>query len=114
MGSVKNTSESGEFEVSRLDESTRKAEDEAHIQPPPARRVGGRLILFLQRLVDKLLGGRLVQLRDQVIAQDRELSVFAQDVAELSIMVVQLNRRLEELDLRLASLEEPLKPPDES
>ncbi len=114
MGSNKNTPEGGEFTVSQLDEATRKAEEEGHIQPPPMRRVGGRLILVLQRLVDKMLGGRLIQMRDQVIEQDRELSVLAQDIAELSIMIVQLNRQLEELDLRLASLEEPIKPPDES
>lgn len=114
MGSDKSITDGGEVEVSRLEKSTRKAEIAAHIQPSPARRIGGRVILAIHRLIDKLLGGRLVQMQDQVINQDRELSALTRDIADLSLMVVQLNRRLEALDERLAQLEAPLEPPDES
>jgi len=77
----------------------------AYVPPSRPRRWGGRAILGMQKLFDKVLAGRVVQLQGQVIDQDRELSELARDVAELTTQVVQANRMLHSIDERLARLE---------
>ena len=81
------------------------AEQAAYIQPSEPRKLGGRLILALQALVNKVFAGRIVQIQDQVIDQDRELSDLAHDLAELSTLVGQLNRQQQAINKRLAKLE---------
>ncbi len=93
-------------------DSSRAADQAAYVPPSAARSWGGRAILGMQRVVDKVLAGRVVQLQDQVIDQDRELSELAHDMGELSAQVVQLNRMLHSIDERLARLEASNKSPD--
>jgi uncharacterized coiled-coil protein SlyX len=81
------------------------ADQAAYVPPSRPRRWGGRAILGMQKLFDKVLAGRVVQLQGQVIDQDRELSELAHDVAELTTQVVQANRMLHSIDERLARLE---------
>ncbi len=61
-------------------------------------RWGGRAILALQSVYDKMLAGRLNQLQAQVIEQDREISQLAHDLAEMSTQVEQMNHRLSALE----------------
>jgi hypothetical protein len=85
------------------------ANEAAYIPPPIPRRWAGRAILSLQKIVDKVLAGRVVQLQGQVIEQDRELSDLVHDMGELTAQVVQMNRRLHSIDERLTHLEETNK-----
>ena len=81
------------------------ADQAAYVPPSRPRSWGGRAILRMQKVVDKVLAGRIVQLQGQVIDQDRELSDLAHDVGELTAQVVQMNRMLSSIDERLARLE---------
>jgi uncharacterized coiled-coil protein SlyX len=98
--------DSRQSSVSHSEASEATAADQAAYLPPSRpRRWGGRVILGLQKVFDKVLAGRLVQLQGQVIDQDRELSELAHDVAELTAQVVQMNRMLHSIDERLVRLE---------
>jgi len=88
------------------------ADQAAYVPPSRPRRWGGRAILGMQKVFDKVLAGRVVQLQEQVIDQDRELSELAHDVAELTAQVVQVNRMLHSIDERLARLEATNKSSD--
>ena len=66
---------------------------------------GGRAALTLQGVYNKLVAGRVNQIQAQVIDQDRELSEMARDQAELIAQISQMNRRLQEVEERLAQLE---------
>lgn len=70
-------------------------------------RWGGRAILALQSVYDKMLAGRLNQLQAQVIEQDREISQLAHDLAEMSTQVGQMNRRLSALEEEADGQEPP-------
>jgi len=94
----------GSVSLSEVNEAT-AADQAAYVPPSRPRRWGGRAILGLQKVFDKVLAGRLVQLQGQVIDQDRELSELAHDVAELTAQVVQMNRMLHSIDERLVRLE---------
>lgn len=90
----------------------RAADQAAYVPPSRPRNWAGRAVLRLQKVFDKLLAGRVVQLQGQVIDQDRELSELAHDVGELTAQLIQVNRRLLVIDQRLARLEATNKPPD--
>ena len=88
------------------DAADRTAADRAAYLPPSAAgRWGGRAILRLQKVVDKLLAGRVSQLQGQVIEQDREIATLTHDVGELTAQIVQMNRLLHAIDERLTDLE---------
>ena len=53
---------------------------------------------------------RLDELDARLIDQDREQSALARDLGEAAALLVQLNRLLDSLDQRVASLEEGAKP----
>ena len=74
-------------------------------RPQRLNDLGGRAILTLQGAYDKLVAGRITQIQSQLVVQDRELSESIQDVAELSTQVTQMNRRIQDLEERLAHLE---------
>jgi len=74
-------------------------------RPQRLNDLGGRAILTLQGAYDKLVAGRITQIQSQLVDQDRELSETIHDVAELSTQITQMNRRLQELEDRLARLE---------
>ncbi len=90
----------------------RAADQAAYIPPSRPRNWAGRVVLRLQKVFDKVLAGRVVQLQGQVIEQDRELSDLAHDVGELTTQLIQVNRRLQAIDQRLAGLEATNRPPD--
>lgn len=73
---------------------------------------GGRAALGLQGAYNKLVAGRVSQIQSQVIDQDRELSEMARDQAELVAQITQMNRRLQEVEERLAQLKAGDKPAD--
>jgi hypothetical protein len=102
-------------QISRAQAETneaRAANLAAYVSPPTPRRWGGRVILGMQKMVNKVLAGRVVQIQEQVIDQDTELSELAHDMGELSAQVVQMNRMLRSIDERLARLEATNKLPD--
>ena len=88
------------------------ADQAAYVPPSRPRRWAGRAILGMQKVVDKVLAGRVTQLQGQVIDQDRELSELAHDVGELTAQAVQVNRMLRSIDERLARLEATNKSSD--
>ena len=100
----KNGGLQGTFSQAEANEAS-AADQAAYVPPSRPRSWGGRAILRMQKVVDKVLAGRIVQLQGQVIDQDRELSDLAHDVGELTAQVVQMNRMLRSIDERLARLE---------
>ena len=107
----------GEFKKGRLKDGLTQdeasaADQSAYVPPSAPGRWGGRAILGLQKIIDKVLAGRVVQLQGQVIEQDKELSELTHDIGQLNAQVVQMNRRLRSIDERLARLEEMNNSPD--
>ena len=88
------------------EEAIRAAEEVAHDTLPASMRTGGQAINSVKKIYYKVVAGRLSQLQQQVIDQDRELSELAHDVGQLTAQVTQMNRLLKGIDERLAHLED--------
>lgn len=106
----KKTEDSNEIEAKGTraadEEAIRAAEEAAHSTLPASMRIGGQAINSVKKLYYKLVAGRLSQLQQQVIDQDRELSELTHDIGQLTAQVTQMNRLLKGIDKRLVQLED--------
>lgn len=89
-------------------EAIRDAEEEAYNSLPATMRFGGQAIHGIKKLYYKLLAGRIGQLQQQVIEQDRELSGLTHDISQLTVEVTQMNHMINRIDARLAQLEDKI------
>ena len=90
MTQTENKDESGPDKASEA----AAADMAAHVPPSTHRKWAGRAILTMQKIVDKLLAGRVSQLQGQVIDQDKELAELTRDVGELTAQVIQMNQMI--------------------
>lgn len=64
-----------------------------------------RAIMQQQNEVNALLVSRLHDIDERLIAQDRDTTLLRHDLAEVTVQLIQTNRRLADLAERLAQIE---------